>query len=226
MPSNKPARPLPPKPTRRLPAPNDAKNASEPGESDPHYARFGRVLTGGVYSRCLEDILGPDHVVATGNQAKDAIIRMAARDPAEEMLIQQLVLAHGRVQRLTAILGSETKIDAIRVVAEHAERASNTYRRLMLALAEYRSPPRTGDTFAVVKQANFAQQQVIQNQENQNGNATNEQGCSVGERGTCAPAAQNPAALPAESKGPQLPSFFRPQGEALGTVNRSANAGG
>ncbi len=38
---------------------------------------------------------------------------------------------------------------------------SYTYRRLMPALSEYRHPPRSGDTFAVVKQANIAKQNVI-----------------------------------------------------------------
>lgn len=222
MPSKKPTRPLPPKPTRRLRAPDGATHASEAGASDAYYARFGRIVTGGVYSLCLESILGPAHGEATSDQAKDAVIRMGARDPAEEMLIQQLVLAHGRVQRMTALLAKQTSVGAIRILSECAERASNTYRRLLLALAEYRSPPRTGDTFAVARQANFAQQQVVQNQEISNGNATNEQGFPSTQR---RPATPSPA-LPAECEGADRASVFRAPVQAVAAVNRTTQQGG
>jgi hypothetical protein len=69
----------------------------------------------------------------------DLIERMAPRDPAEEMLVVQLVLTHARVLYLTDVANRQERLESIRTVHEYADRASNTYRRLMLALADYRS---------------------------------------------------------------------------------------
>jgi hypothetical protein len=155
-----------------------ARGAPAKSLETPAVARLihARVIPGIVYQTALKPMTGDDRPDA-GVYARDVIERMAPRDAAEEMLVAQLLFAHARVMRLTEIANQQTGIDSIRVVHEYADRASNTYRRLMLALAEYRRPPRTGDTFAVVKQTNIAGQQVIQNHENSTTNATNEQGC-------------------------------------------------
>jgi hypothetical protein len=151
---------------------------------------------------------------------------MSPRDPLEEMLVTQMVLAHARVLRLTQLAAKQNTVEGLRTTHEYADRASNTYRRLMLAFAEYRRPPRTGDTFAVVKQANIAGQQVIQNHENSTTNATNEQGSKpaphypVDAQGTPA----SPPALPTDIGGVGFPSCIRPAREALGAVHRPPNA--
>jgi hypothetical protein len=51
---------------------------------------------------------------------------------------------------------------ARRLFSEEYERAANLYRRQMLALHEYRQPPR--GAFVSVRQANIAGQQVVQQQ--------------------------------------------------------------
>jgi len=92
-------------------------------------------------------------------------------------------------------------------------------------LPSNRRPPKTGDTFSVIQQANIAGQQVIQNHGDSNENATNKQGCSPGaERGGAA--AQPPAALPADTGRDGFAAIFSPAGEAVGEVNRAEDAGG
>lgn len=100
------------------------------------------------------------------------------RDAVEEMLLLQMPWQHARLGRLSAIAGQQENRENLRVVNDACDRAANTFRRQLLALAEYRRPPRT-DAFVAIKQANLANQQVVQNVENQNfgsGNETNEQG--------------------------------------------------
>ena len=103
-------------------------------------------------------------------------------------------------------------LKSIRTIHEYADRASNTFRRLMLILAEYRKPPRVGDSFTAIGQANIAGQQVVVNGGQENGNATNEQGSD--QQGTGhdaidhdAPtnATHTPPALSAEPRGPGIP---------------------
>src|SRR5262249_7438177 len=96
----------------------------------------------------------------------------------EEMLVMQALWTHARLARLTGLASQPHTPSDMSILNELCERAANTFRRQMLALSEYRNP-RKGDSFIAVKQANLAQQQVVQNVENgkpQMGNTTNEQG--------------------------------------------------
>ena len=122
-------------------------------------------LPGVVYAMALIPMLGKEGGKEASAYARDVIARMEPRDPAEEMLVAQLLFAHARVLRLTEMTQDSQTADSLRVIHEYADRASNTYRKLMLALAEYRRPFRAGDTIAVVGQANFSNQQLIQNHE-------------------------------------------------------------
>lgn len=203
-----------------------------PSTSEPYPAKtrtvHGRAIPGLVYRSALSPMLGPalDKLPDPSAFAQSVIEDMAPRDPAEEMLVAQLLLAHARVMRLTELANRQTQPDAMRITHEYADRASNTYRRLMLALAEYRQPPRTprsGDGFTLVKQANFAQQQVVQNHENSNAKATNEQGCNPNPgdaRGT----AERPPALPTDASRFGIPSSVRTPREAVEAVHRPTNA--
>ncbi|MCE2968097.1 MAG: hypothetical protein ACK55O_02975 [Phycisphaerales bacterium] len=150
--------------------------AKSPDDLAHARAVHGAAVPSAIYGSALTTLLGEEFQAESITYARDAITRMAPRDAAEEMLIVQLLLTHARVMRLTTLANQASAAESLRILNEYADRASNTYRRLMLALAEYRRPPRTGDTFAVVKQANIASQQVIQNHENTTRNATNEQG--------------------------------------------------
>ena len=155
--------------------------------------------------------------------AADVMDRMKPRDPLELMLIVQALGAHARVLHLTNLANQQTTLDRVRTTHEYADKASNTYRRLILALTEYCRPPRTGDSFTGIKQANIAAQQVVNNVE-QRENTTNEQGSSNIQH------AENPPNCPeggqtlsAEPQGPCIPESLRSQDEAVGAVHRSAN---
>lgn len=156
--------------------------------------------------------------------AMDAIQRMDPRDPLEEMLLAQMLLTHMRVMRLNSLANQQTEPGKIRTVNEYADRATNTYRRLMLALAEYRRPPLAAGA-PTVGQANIAHQQVVQNFHGPaqpgggNENATNEQGC-IHQPDTCRPT------LSADTGGAGIPAGERPAGAALGSVHGSTDASG
>lgn len=208
------------KPSGSTPSP--AADSAKPAPSPDKERRiYGRAVPAAVYRMLIASVLGDqfDGVADPERDAMAVIASMAPRDPAEEMLIAQLLFAHARAMRLTALAGMQKELEAIRIVNEYADRASNTYRRLMLALAEYRRPPRTGDTFAVVKQANIAGQQVVQNYENSTNKSTNEQGCGRGS-GDAGGSTAGPPAVQADAVGADFTSLRGPSVEALDTIHR------
>lgn len=228
------ASPRPGKPGARIspkstkPAARSSSLPTKPAATPPD-ARYahGCQVPAAIYRSAIERLLGHqlESVPDAGQYVKAVIADMAPRDPVEEMAITQLLLAHVRAMHLTSMTNQPLDLHTMRTIHEYADRASNTFRRLMLALAEYRRPPRTGDTFAVVKQANIAHQQVIQNHENSNTNPTNEQGC-VRAVGTPTPEHTAAAALPAHPGGAEGSACVRPAREAVDEVHRTANARG
>src|SRR3954471_3961028 len=76
------------------------------------------------------------------------------------MLVSQMVVTHGRLLNLTTSAGHQTNLKWAQQMNDAADRASNTFRRLVLALAEYRNP-RRGSSFTAIGQANIAQQQIV-----------------------------------------------------------------
>lgn len=124
------------------------------------------VLGATVYCHQLKLFL-PDAGSLSGSEyVSQMVAEMKPRDPLEQMLIAQALWCHCRSARLSAIANEQTETANVRVVNDACDRASNSFRKLMLALAEYRRPPRT-ESFTVVKQANVAQQQVVNNAQNQ-----------------------------------------------------------
>lgn len=208
--------------------PNEVHLSADPN-TDAESARLVHMeaMLGGVYMRSI----GPRirEMFADFNLSESAMLyarqmleRMAPRDPMEEMLISQALLAHARVMHLTSLANSQERLESIRTIHEYADRASNTYRRLMLALAEYRKPPKAGDSYTAIGQANIAGQQVVVNGENKN--ATNEQGCD--QRGTGHDTIEHdgpadaPQALPAEPRGPGIPPSVGSPDATVGAVHR------
>jgi hypothetical protein len=118
------------------------------------------------------------------------------RDAIEEMLVVQMAWTHARLARLSAIAHNQEQRGNVQVVHDACDRAANTFRRQMLALAEYRRPPRQ-DAFVAIRQANVSGQQVVQNFTNAGAKGTidaNEQGCGL------------PQAVPALSAGAASPA--------------------
>lgn len=151
-------------------------------ETDPQAATRVHILAvaatvhaNGIAARIGKRLIGVDLAQSSNTHTENVFARMAPRDPAEEMLVAQLLATHTRAMHLSDLAAAQTQVDTIRTLNEYADRASNTYRRLMLALTEYRRPPKGGDTH--IRQANIAAQQVLLNSEGgRNESATNEQG--------------------------------------------------
>lgn len=178
-------------------------------------AMLGGVYANSIGSRIRKMLGGMELTESAMLYARDMLERMAPRDPMEEMLIAQALAAHARVMHLTSLVNTQEQLESIRTVHEYADRATNTYRRLMLALAEYRKPPRAGDSFTAIKQANIAGQQVVMNSENSpREDTTNEQGSSHAEANRHAP--QTPETLPADTGGPGIPASVRGPRAAVG----------
>ena len=206
---------------------DDAQTFTLPGDPATNKAAarklHGPGLGGMVYGNAVRQRMnllcnGIDVADSGCNFISDMLERMAPRDPLEEMLVVQAALTHARVLHLTEYANRQEHLDAVRVAHEHADKASNTYRRLMLALHEYRKPPRSGDTFTAIRQANIAGQQVVQNGEiSGSRNATNEQGPEP---------AEAPQALPAEPGGVDVLAGLGSPREAVGTVHRAEDTRG
>ncbi len=180
-------------------------------------------LPSALYAETVSKLLGGRVDGDATLYARDAHRKMAPRDPVEEMLVTQMILTHARVMHLTGLLGKQTTSDGVKIISEYTDRASNTYRRLMLTLSEYRRPPRTGDTFAVVIQANIANQQVVQNHESQEESTTNEQGLGGPDNASNRSVHQT-SALPADTGRDGLAEILSPKTEAMGEVHRAEDS--
>lgn len=141
--------------------------------------KHSSTFPGLVYGIGMAAVFGESGKADAQAYAKDVIARMQPRDALEEMLIAQLLYTHSRIARLTYLANQQDCARDIAIINEYADRATNTYRRQMLALAEYRKPPRQGDTIAFVNQANIAGQQVVQNGVQASEQSTNEKGCDA-----------------------------------------------
>jgi hypothetical protein len=175
-------------------------------------AYHGRTMAGIVYANALRQRIERMFPAPLAQSAmlfaEDLFDRMDPRDPVEEMLLTQLVLTHARALHLTDLANRRDDADSIRTVHDYADRASNTFRRLALALSEYRRPPMAAN-FTAIRQANFAAQQVIQSHDA--GNATNELGC----------AAREAPALPTDASGAGVAAGGGAAREAVAAIDRT-----
>jgi hypothetical protein len=125
-------------------------------------------------------------------------------------------LAHARLGALSVIKPTQEGVPALRALNEACDRAAGTFRKQMLALAEYRRPPRT-DSFVAIKQANVANQQVIHNDQSKNpakSVASNELGSSPTQ------------ALPPHAEGLDLAAAGGPAKQAVGIEHGPKNEAG
>lgn len=149
------------------------------------------------------------------------------RDPLEEMLIIQALWHHARLAELTVNAPAQKNPEWFKLYHEAADRCANTFRRLMLTLAEYRRPHR-GDNFTVVHagQANLANQQVV-NQPISKGTSSNEQGANDGNRSADPSEPGQPKALEGTlAGGIGAPPLERPEPAAVAAKHRAEDAGG
>lgn len=171
-----------------------------------HNAVFGAV----VLKSQVRPLL-PEEWDATEYLA-DTLKTMQPRDPLEQMLIMQAIWAHARVARLSAVANQQQGMQQIRIVNDAADRAANTFRKLMQALADYRRPPKA-ESVTIVKQANLANQQVVNNAQNQilaRPNSSNELG------------SPSPSLLP-DGSGIGIPAASGDVSQALDAEHRPAD---
>ena len=161
----------------------------------------GSVPAGYVYQEQTLTFARRETIQGTAFEFVDDFLRrLNLCDPLEELLAFQALWTHARLGRLSHPANQQEGREGMKAVNDACDRAANTYRRQMLALAEYRRPPRS-ESFVAIKQANVAQQQVVQNaqvQNSQNPTASNEKGLLPAD-GEAAPA------LPADSRGVAVP---------------------
>lgn len=167
-------------------------------------ARFehGYGLIGSVYRHQLKAVIGDDKEMLESavHYVLDMLKDFGPRDPVEEMLVAQMIQTHARMTYLNTFAFQQTNLKWAAMMHEAADRAANTFRRQMLALAEYRRP-RRANSFTAIAQANIAQQQVVQNRNSGNEKEANEQGSNCKSEG--------PKMLPADGKGPEIPAERR-----------------
>jgi len=141
-----------------------------------------RILASAVYARALDAgvsgaVKGMDLAESSHTYVDALLEKVGPKDPLEEMLVVQALMAHSRVLHLSELANSQQELISIRVLNEYADRASNTFRRLMLALAEYRRPFPARGAKTSIGQANIAQNQIVVSDElRQTKNGSNEQG--------------------------------------------------
>ncbi len=226
--------------TRREQTPA-VKRGSSPGRYDPAldalqeveksdpagYPRFARLvhrdlLAGGIYGPQMKDASGSEAFNESAwHYAIGNLNNMKPKDPIEEMLVMQAIWTHARVAKLSGLASQQSNLRALEIVNGTCDRAANTFRRLALALSEYRHP-RSGDQFVAIRQANLADQQVIQNIENRNlpdEKVTIEKGSSVDGQET------TQKALSSQSNRPAILEGVNPPSEAVAVGHRPPDAG-
>ena len=211
--------PSPSTPEQPLPPPPAPCKHAMTDDFDPR-EQHGFLLTAEVYRHLLKSVVDSDAFAKSAlRHMMGVYLEAGPRDPFEQMLLSQMVQTHARLMHLNLMAPQQKNLKWFALMNEAADRAANTFRRQVLALAEYRRPPRPAQSFTAIGQANIAAQQVVQNQ-NQgnpaNENATNEQGCDPGQR-EAAPA------LPPDAGGPGGAAAVGGRGPSVGVEHRPSD---
>lgn len=156
-------------PTGAAPAPGDAPKPDaakpDPAKPDDHYEeRLAAAQTGGGYvrrltmSKRLHLILGGDASGVTRSSAHAYVTQLIhdagePTDPVEQILLEQLMLAHHRLAQLHERASEATRPEAVRILNGAAARLLGELRRLALSIRLYRAPMGSR-TFSVVHQQN------------------------------------------------------------------------
>jgi hypothetical protein len=185
-------------------------------------------LLASLYRHLLEPVVGTDERLEGSSTPYviDLVKRFAPRDPVEEMLLSQMVQTHLRLTNLTVKAHQQKHLAWAKLMHEAADRAANTFRRQMLALAEYRSPKPPPRHVTRIAQANIANQQVVHNAARPTGgagNATNEQGSTGTDTHGAGRRPTAPAALWPIAGGPGGAAVVGGAGEAVDGEHRSAD---
>lgn len=197
---------------------------NDAGRADLH----GYGLTGSAYfkqiAKVAQSTMGSDGslgVICTAlDHVKQSMNAMKCRDPLEQTLVAQALLTHSRIVHLSNMACAATDPSAIEMLNDACDKASNTYRRQMLALQAYRQPKQP---HLAINQANIAHQQLVQNAAGGEKNMTNEQGWQDEQPDTTH---QKPPPLLAESGGAEVPASGRGRSKAVAGKHGPAHRSG
>jgi hypothetical protein len=111
----------------------------------------------------LSEAVG-DHLLDTAGvgAGKFIVDRIHETDPLQGLAHTLALLAHARAAWLTHQAVGEKDVRSLAVHLNGAERATNTYMQLMKAITEHQNA-KTPNAKISIKQANVAQQQIVQN---------------------------------------------------------------
>ena len=140
------------------------------GETHPKTKKLVNLAFTVCYKRVRRDSSNPDQPLRkppipevgavnaeqSSFAAASAMIAQLPLSDAEKAeavcrLLAQTLMTHARIIRLNTLAVTQTTESAVRALNEAADRVTNTYRRLMQGLADYRRPPRTGDVITAIK---------------------------------------------------------------------------
>ena len=119
----------------------DDTTTPQPMQTDQHDPRILEELHIPI---CLEAVLDMGSS-ASAHAAKGRVERLLEQakqtdDPIEAMMLEQLCIAHHRIAALHARAAKSKDIKVIEAYSSAAQRLLGEWRRLVLALREYRSP--------------------------------------------------------------------------------------
>lgn len=150
--------PAPPRPD--APRPEPAAELTPEQQAALHKARqeagiidqlaFPAAMAGALQ---LERYAGPEGLKLYLEELTESC--GAPTDPVEQMLIQQLALAHHRIAQLHVSAAEAGSVELVKAYSAAAVRLTGEFRRLALALRTYRQPVSTRH-FTVVRQQNLA----------------------------------------------------------------------
>jgi len=124
------------------------------------------VVAGGIVDpKIVQDDLGlqeKEVLAAARDSVAEFVHKMRPRDPLEKITLEQLIVNHARVLRLSQQACNQTDPESAKLFHEACDGASGSFRRLTTAFNENRKPPRQKASIAI-DQANVANQQVVQN---------------------------------------------------------------
>jgi len=123
---------------------------------------FLELAAGTYLHRLVEKSFGNQFSPAALQAYRDRLLREAGDpiDPIEQLLIEQLLLAHHALGRLHMRASEATSPEAAKAYYGAASRLMGEVRRLALAIRTYRTPVQAKN-FTVVRQQNIGQSQQI-----------------------------------------------------------------
>jgi hypothetical protein len=91
--------------------------------------------------------------------ARDLLLEFDPQDPAEKMLVIQMIANFSRALFLSRNANSQKNTKWFTLYSAECNRTMHLYRKQLQSLADYRRPRRT--TFTAIRTANIAGQQVV-----------------------------------------------------------------